>query len=195
MKLLLHTCCAPCLTGSRIPFEEEGFELTAYWYNPSIHPYTEHERRLHTFQRYLFLRPMDLIQEEGFEQYGFLKGQIQNALSSGDDADQENPQKMGTDQRKARCGFCYRKRMERTVLRAKEEGFEYFSTTMLLSKHQDHEGIRECCKEMQDESGVEFIYRDLRKQWKDSVRLSKELKLYRQPYCGCVFSEHERYTE
>ncbi len=195
MRLLLHTCCAPCLCGSRIPLEEEGFEVTAYWYNPNIHPYTEHEKRLQTFQRYLFLSPMDSVQEEGFDQYEFLKGQIQKVVTSIDDTAKEDPQKMGPDQRKARCVFCYRKRLERTAICAREKGFDCFSTTMLLSRHQDHEGIRACCRELQDKYDIEFIYRDLRKQWKESVRLSKELKLYRQPYCGCVFSEHERYTE
>lgn len=194
MKLLLHTCCAPCLTGSRIPFQEEGFVINAYWYNPNIHPFTEHERRFQTFQRYLFLEPMEYVIEEGFLQYEFIKGQIDASASIEENEElKKSSGSMGPLQRKERCRFCYTNRMESTARFAKEKGYDCYSTTMLLSRHQDHELIRKVCNKMADRYGIEFIYKDLRKQWKDSIRISKELRLYKQSYCGCVFSEHERY--
>jgi len=101
---------------------------------------------------------------------------------------------MSEKDRKVRCEMCYDIRLGKTAEFAKNNGYDAISSTLLLSKHQDHEAIRRSCKKMADIHDVEFIYKDLRKNWKDSIRISKELELYRQPYCGCIFSEHERYA-
>lgn len=192
MKLLLHTCCAPCLSGARIPFEEEGSEITVYWYNPNIHPFKEYEKRLQTLERYLYLDPLPLIIENDYEPIDFIRQQAEASINEG-------PRKiegmMNPDQRSKRCGHCYLSRIEKCVLKAKLEGFDAFSTTMLISKHQDHEAIRSFCNDLSMKHGVKFIYKDLRKNWKDSISKSKELSLYRQPYCGCIFSEFERYNQ
>jgi len=190
MNILLHTCCAPCLSGSRIMFEEEGLDITAYWFNPNIAPYNEHQRRLHTLQRYLYLDPLPFIQEEGYGNLSYMVSILKDLYPDGNVGGLEI---MTDEERRRRCAHCYGIRLFRTAEKAKEMGFSVFSTTMLLSKHQDHEAIRAVCREAADEVGIDFVYRDLRTRWKDSIRISRELGLYRQPYCGCIFSEHERF--
>ena len=101
---------------------------------------------------------------------------------------------MGNEQRQRRCDYCYRTRLERTAREALERGYDGYSTTMLISKHQDHGRIRAMGEEIGAATGCDFVYIDLRKFWKDSIRISREKRMYRQPYCGCIFSEQERYA-
>ncbi len=190
MDLFLHTCCAPCLSGSRIQFEEEGFDITAYWYNPNIAPYTEYMKRLQTLQRYLYLDPLKATEAQGYSYLSFDQKIIKEVYKGNIVCE---AQLMNEEERKVRCRTCYRIRMEKTAEKAREAGFDSFSTTLLLSKHQDHEEIRSVCREVSSLCEMDFVYKDLRKSWKDSIRISKELNLYRQPYCGCIFSENERY--
>jgi hypothetical protein len=103
-----------------------------------------------------------------------------------------NPQ-MTSQERRDRCRFCYTLRLRRTAEEAKRIGYEHFSTTMLLSKHQDHGTIRRIGSELGEELGIDFLYKDLRGRWKDSIRISRGYHMYRQNYCGCIFSEQERY--
>lgn len=165
-------------------------DITAYWYDPNIQPYTEHQKRLHTLEQYLFLAPMKYVVEKGFHQNIFISEQMKNLERNGSFPDGE----MMTDQeRSIRCELCYDMRIGMTARFAKDNGYDAFTSTLLLSRHQDHEAIKRSCQKMSDMNEVEFIYKDLRKHWKDSISISKELDLYRQPYCGCIFSEHERF--
>jgi predicted adenine nucleotide alpha hydrolase (AANH) superfamily ATPase len=190
-SLLLQTCCGPCLTGSRIPFEnEEDLKITALWYNPNIHPFSEYDRRLQTLQRYVYLEPIEVQYIDSYDLYPFICGVIGSVWKE----DRIPEAAMTTGERRARCSFCYATRLRRTAEEAKEKGFSQFSTTMLLSRHQDHEAIRRIGGEIGDEVGVDFLYKDLRKHWRDSIRISKGHRMYRQPYCGCIFSEQERYA-
>jgi predicted adenine nucleotide alpha hydrolase (AANH) superfamily ATPase len=92
-----------------------------------------------------------------------------------------------------RCGYCIRLRLNRTASVASEKGFDAFTTTLLESKYQPHEYIKFIGESLADKYGIKFYYKDFRAGWKESVRISKELDLYRQPYCGCIFSEYERF--
>ncbi|MBN1389999.1 MAG: epoxyqueuosine reductase QueH [Candidatus Thermoplasmatota archaeon] len=190
MKVLLQTCCGPCLTGSRIPFEEEGIGITGLWYNPNIHPWTEYDRRLQTLQRYIYLQPMEMIYDEEYPLYGFICGMLDLSKRT----DEEKTGMMSEAQRAQRCSYCYRTRLKRTADEALKRGYDGYSSTMLISKHQDHDIIRRIGDEIGAEVGCDFVYMDLRKHWKDSIRLSREKRMYRQPYCGCIFSEQERYA-
>jgi len=192
LRLLLHTCCAPCLSGSRPALEADGYEPTAFFYNPNIQPFSEWERRLQTLERYLYLRPMDSILVRVYPLWGFMR-ELSSTVCP--DASAVSGAFMSPEERRIRCVFCYRKRMEASVRTATEKGFEAFSTTLLLSVHQDHELLKDVCRTVSEEGGIEFIYSDLRKHWNDSKRESRELKLYRQNYCGCIFSEHERLSQ
>lgn len=192
MKLLLHTCCAPCLSGSRPALEAEGFEPTVYFFNPNIHPFSEWEKRLQTLERYLYLRPMEAVIERDYPLWNYMR-ELSAAVCP--EAASATGGMMTPEERKKRCAFCYRMRMEASAKLAVERGFDAFTTTLLLSIHQDHELLKEVCRTVSDESNVEFVYSDLRKHWNDSKRGSMELGLYRQNYCGCIFSEHERLTQ
>ena len=169
-------------------------ELTAFFYDPNIHPFTEFQRRMETLERYLFLRPMDHLIVDDYELVPVIKAMIEAAGISGADQDEVGGS-MTKEQRKRRCDLCYSMRLRRTALTAKEKGFDGFSTTMLLSKHQDHEAIKRIAKAESKAAGIEFVYKDLRKNWKLSLEESARYRLYRQPYCGCIFSEQERYLE
>jgi predicted adenine nucleotide alpha hydrolase (AANH) superfamily ATPase len=94
-----------------------------------------------------------------------------------------------------RCGYCIKIRLARAARYAKEHGFDAFTTTLLESKYQPHEFIRFVGDSLGKELGIKFLYQDFRTGWKESIKISKELDLYRQPYCGCVFSEYERYRK
>lgn len=182
MRILLHTCCAPCLSGARISLEEEGVDFSAYFYNPNIHPYTEYTRRIQTLQRYAYLEPFELILSGDYPYEDFLK----KALGRDDNSSKG-------DLRPSRCRYCYYERLSNTALQAKKRGFDAFSTTLLLSKYQDHEGIRNAGEEISNEIDVPFYYNDMRRYWKETISISKKLGLYRQGYCGCLFSEVDRY--
>ncbi len=96
---------------------------------------------------------------------------------------------------KKRCEFCFEKRLSETAKAAQKNGFDAFTTTLLESKHQPHELIREIAEKCSTKNNTDFYYEDFRKGWKESIRLSKEMELYRQKYCGCIFSEMERYLD
>lgn len=184
MKLLIHTCCGPCLTGSRIPFEEENIELTAFYFNPNIHPYVEYDRRLQTLQRYLFVVPMGLIICKDYPYKNVIKNMLDLELSEVKEFNHVRPK---------RCSYCYELRLKRTAEMAIENGYDAFTSTMLLSKHQDHKKIKMLGERISKEMDIHFEYRDLREYWKRSIEISRKLRMYRQQYCGCIFSESERF--
>ena len=179
MRVLLHACCAPCLSAPHeFLTQEEGHEVVALWYNPNIHPYTEYLRRLHEVQRYSALRPVEVVYIDEYPLEVWLR-MILDWTATG----------------KFRCEACYRDRLERCAEYASENGFDAFTTTLLLSRHQPHELVRKVASEASKKYDIPFLYRDFRRLWKRSIAISRELHLYRQPYCGCIFSEYERFGE
>ena len=174
-NLLLHTCCGPCSTYSVKHLREEGLSLTAFWYNPNIHPFTEHQRRLEAMQSFARAVELPLVITEGYEMIEYFRRVV------GREGD--------------RCGECYCLRLSKTAQVARQEGFSAFSTTLLISPYQNHELLREVGETVGREQGMEFYYEDLRPGFTESRRLSHEMELYRQKYCGCVYSEWERYAK
>ncbi|MBS3790466.1 MAG: epoxyqueuosine reductase QueH [Candidatus Thermoplasmatota archaeon] len=172
MKLLLHTCCAPCLTYSAKVFEEEYEEITAFWFNPNIHPFKEYERRYKALEEYENKTDIDVFYLDDYSLKRFLEGAMRS-----------DP----------RCKFCYELRLGKTAKIAAKRGFDHFSTTLTISPYQDHELIKEVGKRMGKEEGIKFIYRDLRDGFSEHHKLANEMGLYKQGYCGCIFSEKERY--
>ena len=176
MKLLLHTCCAPCSVYCIQELREEGMEPTVYWYNPNIHPYKEYEARRNCLKEYTKSINIEAIFEE---EYG-LKEFCRNTIS-----DLEN-----------RCSnYCYKVRLEQTAKYAKENGYDSFSTTLLVSPYQKHEVLKEIGEELAKKYGIEFIYRDFRIGFREGQNKARELGLYMQKYCGCIFSEEDRYKK
>lgn len=174
MRVLLHICCAPCSVYTIKEFRSEGVDLSGYFYNPNIQPYTEFSKRLETLKEYakIMLLPLDV--DAAYDLGPFLSGALQ----------------LGKD----RCLFCYRMRLEKTFQKAAQGNFDGVSTTLLYSRHQRHDDIRTIAGELSEAYGVPFLYRDLRKGWQEGIDGSKRLNMYRQQYCGCIFSEKERYV-
>jgi predicted adenine nucleotide alpha hydrolase (AANH) superfamily ATPase len=172
-KVLMHICCAPCSIYTLKELREEGVDVYGYFFNPNIHPFTEFKKRLSTLQDYANYASLPLEINTDYDIDTFLRG----ALDHGKD----------------RCLFCYRMRLERTFEKGVEDKVDAVTTTLLYSKYQRHDDIRKIGEELSVTYAVPFLYRDFRKGWSEGVKGSKALNMYRQPYCGCVFSEKERY--
>lgn len=173
MKILLHTCCAPCTIYPLRILREEGLDVMGFFYRHNIHPYQECIKREETLKTFAENKNFRVIYQEGYELEDFLR----------DMAFRE----------KKRCSICYYKRLKATSMFAKKGKFDYFSTTLLYSKFQNHNTIISMGKAVSKESGVPFYYHDFRVGWKEGIEVSKKMGLYRQQYCGCIYSEKERY--
>jgi epoxyqueuosine reductase len=173
MKLLLHTCCGPCSIYPVRMLREQKMDVTGYFYGSNIHPYTECLKRRQTLADYAGHIDLKLIDDETYDLEGFLR----NA------AFRENE----------RCRWCYYERLRATATVARRGKFDLFSTTLLYSRYQKHDVIRAIAETVSAETGVSFHYQDFRTGWNEGVAVSKELGMYRQAYCGCIYSEKERY--
>jgi len=173
-RLLIHSCCAHCAAYTVEYWRGQGCDISALWYNPNIHPYTEHQHRLEAMQSLAEKMGLPLIMTSGYDIIDYFRGVV------GHEAE--------------RCQYCFRLRLSKTAEIAREKGFDAFTTTLLISPQQKHELIKEVGEEIARETGVEFLYADLRKRYSDSRHITKPLELYRQQYCGCVYSEWERYA-
>ena len=175
MKLLMHTCCAPCSVYCIDTLRGEGIEPTIYWYNPNIHPYMEYKARRDTLKEYAKSLKLNAIFEEEYGLDEFCKnvvGDLQN-----------------------RCkNYCYPVRLRKTFQYAKENGFDAVTTTLLYSIYQNHDFIKDYMQKLSNEFGIEFLYRDFRVGFREGQTKARELGLYMQKYCGCIFSEEMRYN-
>ena len=173
MKLLLHTCCGPCSIYPVRVLRDEGADPTGFFYPHNIHPYTECARRRDTLSAYAQTIGLPLVSGDGYDIEGFVRRMAFHEAE--------------------RCLICYRVRLTATAVAAKERGFAAFSSTLLYSRHQQHAALREIGESVGRAAGVPFHYRDFRTGWQEGIDESKRLGMYRQPYCGCIYSEKERY--
>ena len=173
MKVLLHICCANCAIYPIKSMKEDGHEVMGFFYRHNIHPYTECLRRQEALDAYAEKIDLKVIYQEGYDLEGF----IQNVAF----------------RESERCNYCYHDRLRSTALIAKRGKFNSFSSTLLYSKHQNHELIRSIGESIGKAVGVPFLYHDYREGWKEGIECSKQMELYRQHYCGCIYSEKERY--
>ncbi len=206
LELLFHVCCAPCLSvplqyleknghvpgkaagaalflpdGGEVLYRDGGVEEKeirvspmGYFFNPNIHPLEEHLERRDAVSRTGF----PVVFSQAYDQREWLA----NAL----DAEENDG---------SRCGFCYRQRLDGTARFAVENGFDAFSTTLLSSPYQDHELVKEMGREMAREHGIPFLYFDLRDNYDSYRGFCARRDIYVQKYCGCIFSEKERYEK
>ena len=173
-KILLHTCCAPCSTYVVDKLRKDGYDdITYFWYNINIHPYTEYKARLDTLIKYAEMINMPIIIEDNYGIREFTKNVVDNI--------------------DGRCYFCYYSRLEHTVKYAKEHGYDSFSTTLLVSPYQKHDLIIKIANELAEKYGVQFIYQDFREGFRIGQQMARDAGLYMQKYCGCIYSEEERY--
>ena len=173
MNILLHVCCAPCAIFPVKTLRNEGLEVMGYFYRHNIHPYLECIRRQETLKSFAEMIDLRVIYQEGYDLEGFL-------------------QKVVFRESK-RCAYCYHERLRSTAFTAKHGRFDYFSTTLLYSKFQNHEEVKAIGEAIGASVGIKFFYQDFRSGWQEGIETSKQLKLYRQQYCGCIYSEKERY--
>ncbi|MGB6011319.1 MAG: epoxyqueuosine reductase QueH [Desulfobacterales bacterium] len=173
MKILLHICCAPCVIYPLKTLRNEGLDIMGFFYRNNIHPYTECIRREETLKSYSAAMDLKVIYQDGYDLEGFIRNVAFRESN--------------------RCDYCYHERLKSTALMAKRGKFDYFSTTLLYSKFQKHDAVKSIGDAVGKSVGVKFYYDDFRKGWTEGVETSKSLKLYRQQYCGCIYSEKERY--
>ena len=177
MNLLLHMCCGPCSCYPVKVLRGQGIEPTGYFFNPNIHPYKEWDMRLKAAEEFAARSEMKIITDKHYMLRDFLR----RALA----AEQvEN----------GRCRMCYTWRLEETARYAAENGFDAFTSTLFYSIYQQHELMKETAEHFAKVYGVKFHYEDVRPGWQEGIDMSVEMGLYRQPYCGCIFSEEERYS-
>ncbi len=173
-KVLIHLCCAPCGIYPIKTLKEEGYKVVGLFYNPNIHPLTEYLKR----------REQLPILEEKYN----LK-----IIYKDDEYFPEKYLRKVAFRENNRCFYCYHMRIEKTISIARRGKFDFFTTTLLYSKFQKHDVIKNLCMDLSINKGVKFLYRDFREGWKIGIQESKELNMYRQQYCGCIYSEFERY--
>ncbi len=173
-KLLLHICCAPDAT---IAIEDlaDGYDTVGFFYNPNIHPDTEYEKRLDSTKSLADAAGLALKEGQYDDDRWF-------EAATGFEAEPEKG---------LRCEICFRMRIEETARIARKEGFEIISTVLTTSPHKDAEKINSIGQEIADAYGLEYLPTDLKKNngFSRSVQLSREYNLYRQNYCGCIFSK------
>lgn len=175
MNILLHICCGPCTTFPLKVLAEKGHSVHGFFHNPNIHPFREFKNRLGGVE--------ELCRQTGLEvefdrEYG-LKEYLRKVVFN----------------ERERCRICYAMRLETAAKKAAEIGADAFSTTLLYSRYQKHAQIRECGEIAAETSGVPFYYHDFREGWQEGIDMAIDRGLYRQAYCGCIYSEQERYDK
>ncbi|MBC7241120.1 MAG: epoxyqueuosine reductase QueH [Anaerolineae bacterium] len=174
-RVLLHICCGPCATYTVGRLRELGFQVTGFWYNPNIHPWQEHERRRESLAGFAEQVELPMLWQPGYEMPAFLR------LVA------------GRERFRRRCAICYAIRLRAAAQQARADGFDAFTTTLLISPYQEQELIRRIGEHLAEREGVRFYFEDFRRGWAERGRLTRLYNLYRQQYCGCIYSEWERY--
>ena len=175
MKTLLHVCCAPCANQCIDFLQAQDHELTAFWFNPNIHPYTEYRARRDTVREYCRMVSLPLLEADEYALRPFICAVA--------------------DHIETRCHTCYEIRLNRVAQAAAENGFEAFSSSLFISPYQNHELMREVAEAAAEAHHVKFLYQDFRPLFRAGQDRARELGLYMQKYCGCIFSEEERYRK
>ena len=175
MKTLLHICCAPCANQCIDVLREEGLEVSGFWYNPNIHPFTEYRARRNCLREYAETIRLPLIEKNDYALRPFVRAVAEDI--------------------EKRCVKCYEMRLFETARTAKELGFDSFTASLFISPYQNHALMKEVAERAAEEYKIEFLYRDFRPYFKAGQEKARELGFYMQKYCGCVFSEEERYLK
>lgn len=173
MKLLMHICCGPCTIYPLKALRTHGHDVTGLFYNPNIHPSQEFLRRGETLRGYAEKILLNVIWPEGYPLEEFL-----NQVAS-------RPED--------RCVYCLTDRLKYTAMQAKKENYDAFTSTLLYSRYQRHDLIRQIGEALGQQLGIQFFYQDFREGWNEGIKISRELGMYRQQYCGCIYSEKERF--
>jgi len=174
-RILLHTCCGPCTIYPLKRLRDEGLVVHGFFYNPHIHPFQEFRRRVNTLQQLAQMEQMKLIVRSDYSLEDFFRAVAFREQS--------------------RCIYCYSLRIEATARLAKKSRFDTFTTTLLFSKQQRHDLVRRIGEEASHRFEIPFYYEDFREGWKIGQESALSLGLYRQQYCGCIYSEKDRFLK
>lgn len=174
MKLLLHTCCGPCFLGVWEDLRNKDLEITNYHFNPNIYPKEEYQRRLDNFRAATLGKSKAVVVPE------YEPAQYRQAVRGQGDNFPE------------RCKYCYRLRLFEAAKFAKENNYDAFSTTLLVSPYQDHGAIKKIGEDAAKEFGIKFYYEDWRPFFRAGQKAALEMEIYRQKYCGCEYSRDFR---
>ena len=175
MKLLLHTCCAPCSIECIDALKAENIEITAFWYNPNIHPYKEYQARKNGLEGYAKSIGLPLVVQDNYGLREFI-------TKLNDDFEH-------------RCSTCYEMRFNETAKYASQNNFDAFCSSLFISPYQNYELMKEYAQKAADKYGIAFYEYDFRPLFRKGQARARELEIYMQKYCGCVFSEEERYLK
>jgi epoxyqueuosine reductase len=175
MKVLLHICCGPCTIYPLQVLRSFGCDILGLFYNPNIHPYSEYRKRRETLQTYAREEALNLIVGEGYP----IERYFRSVAFKEED----------------RCRYCYEERLRVAFSLAREQEVDAVTTTLLYSRYQKHDVIVSIAESLSAEYGVPFFYHDFREGWQEGIRISKERSMYRQAYCGCIYSERERFCK
>ena len=173
MKILLHVCCGPCTVYPLDVLRQEGLTVDGFFYNPNIHPFREFRKRIQTLEELAVRMQFSVAIRRDYGLRHFLRQVV-----------------FHEDER---CGLCYAMRLDAAAEQAAAIRADAFTTTLLYSRYQKHELIRSQAAAAGSRYGVPFYYRDFRQGWQEGIDRSISMGLYRQPYCGCIYSEQERY--
>ncbi|MBN2460289.1 MAG: epoxyqueuosine reductase QueH [Candidatus Cloacimonetes bacterium] len=174
-KILVHVCCAPCFTAPYFNLRDQGLEVHGFWYNHNIHPYLEYRKRLQALIDFASSNEIRVIYKDDYDLEEFLRNAVYRERN--------------------RCENCYHARLKYTAQIAARGKYDYFTTTLLYSKYQKHDRIIAIAESLSSQYNIPFHYQDFRQLWKEGIRISQEMNMYRQQYCGCVYSEAERYAQ
>ncbi len=177
--ILLHVCCGPCSIVPVQRLRDQGFELTGLFVNPNIHPLSEYLQRRETMAECADKLALPMLWRDDLWDI-----QAWTYEASSLQAKEQN-----------RCLYCYSSRLDICAQMANEQGFDAFCSSLLYSRYQNHEHIVNMANEAANRHKINFFYDDFRDEWQKGIDLSKEFNLYRQKYCGCIYSEAERYSK
>lgn len=172
MNILLHICCAPCAIYPLQEIQKEGHRAAGFFYNPNIHPYSEFLKRRQEVEKYSKEAGLNVICPE-YDPEKYFQHIVYNESMHN------------------RCPVCWWIRLEKAAKFAKENGFDAFTTTLLVSPYQDQENIKSIGEDIANRLGIKFYYKDFRVGFKTAHDTAKSKGIYCQNYCGCIFSERE----
>ncbi|MEW6267503.1 MAG: epoxyqueuosine reductase QueH [Thermodesulfobacteriota bacterium] len=173
MKILMHICCGPCAIFPSEQLRLSGHQVHGFFGNPNIHPYQEYVRRRETLAQWAQSIELPVIYEPEYGLEEFIRAVAFRETE--------------------RCQVCYHLRLEAAAAAARRGKFDALTTTLLYSRFQKHDLVAEIGREAARRHQLDFHYQDFRTGWSEGIRKSRELGMYRQQYCGCIYSEKERY--
>jgi hypothetical protein len=201
MNILLHVCCSNCSLYPIKILRSGKHDFTGFWYNPNIHPYEEYQLRLASLKKlsdlwHVYIQYLEKYEpEEYFRALGITDTAFLSHISLNSSNGSSGSSDFNITPPPDRCSSCYQLRLEKTAEKAREDGYDAFTTTLLISPFQNFEQIMKTGNQLAEKYDIIFHMEDFRPFFRNAMNLAKELGLYKQKYCGCIFSREERFKK